>query len=335
MDYAEQLRGMPAPGNGCHPHLLRIANLGIRAGLAVEQVAADIRAAIPAGKRHVPDREISAAVEKAQREAGQHGGPSRRWSPPAAVSRPRLDADGLRAKIMAEGSPDEVDLWESSPVRLCGLPEDDAVLLLQHFYDPDEFLFLGDTYNKAVQTVEQWVAWIKENGTAQLPHVIPNPVDGEEHETSAGTKSRRCDVAVKSFRFAVVEFDDIPRADQLRFWSGILRRGLLNVACLLDSGGKSVHAWVNVDVTSRADWERNIKQRLFQDWLILFGVDSTTKNPARLSRLPGHKVLRVGLIRDIVFLTGETDCTFLVSGGSDWLGARLTGGQSLVKYQDD
>lgn len=35
------------------------------------------------------------------------------------------------------------------------------------------------------------------------------------------------------------------------------------------------------------------------------------------SRLPGHKVLRVGLIREVLFLTGETDCTFLVSAQSD------------------
>ncbi len=53
------------------------------------------------------------------------------------------------------------------------------------------------------------------------------------------------------------------------------------------------------------------------------------------SRLPGHKVLRVGLIREVLFLTGETDCTFLVSGQSDWRSARLMGGQRLFQYQDD
>lgn len=305
MSYEAALREIPAPGNGCHPHLLRIANLGIRAGLAVDQVVADIRSAIPAGKRHVPDREISAAVEKAHREAGQYGhrpGLSKGWSPHTAVSRPKLDADGLRAKIMAEGSPDEVGLWEASPVRLCGLPEDDAVLMMQHFYDPNEFLFLGDTYSKAVQTVEQWGAWIEKNGTAQLPHVIPNSLTGREHETSTGTMSRRCDVAVQSFRFAVVEFDDIPRADQLRFWSGILQRGLLNVAALIDSGGKSVHAWVRVDVPDRAAWDRDVKQRLFERWLVPLGVDASTKNPARLSRLPGHHRTKTGRWQRLLWL---------------------------------
>lgn len=53
------------------------------------------------------------------------------------------------------------------------------------------------------------------------------------------------------------------------------------------------------------------------------------------SRLPGHKVLRVGLIREVLFLTGETDCISLVSGQSEWLGARLTGGQRVFQYQDD
>ncbi len=61
----------------------------------------------------------------------------------------------------------------------------------------------------------------------------------------------------------------------------------------------------------------------------------TEVRKALWSRLPGHKVLRVGLIREVLFLTGETDCTFLVSGQPDWLGARLTGGQRLFQYQDD
>lgn len=52
-------------------------------------------------------------------------------------------------------------------------------------------------------------------------------------------------------------------------------------------------------------------------------------------RLPGHKVLRVGLVRDVTFLTGKTDCTFLVSSQQDWLGARLAGGQRLIHYRDD
>ncbi len=302
MDYQSELQATPAPGCGCHPHLLRVANLGIRSGLTPEQVAADIRQAIPPGKRLVRDREIQDAVKKAHREAGQYSSPSQQWTPHSPVNHPRIDADGLRAKIMALGSSDEATLWETSPTRLDGVPEADAILLLQHFYQPEEFLFMGDTYDKMVMTVDQWTEWIRQHGTAKTPHVIPNPLTGQEHETSAGTMSRRGDSAVQSFRFATVEFDDIPRADQLRFWSGVLRRGLLPVACLIDSGGKSIHAWLRVDVPDRETWDVDIKQRLFEKWLIPLGVDSSTKNPARLSRLPGHKRTKTGRWQRLLWL---------------------------------
>ena len=302
MDYQAELQATPAPGSGCHPHLLRVANLGAISGLAPDQVAADIRQAIPAGKRHVPDREIQLTVQKAFREKTD----SKRldnWQPfKAPVSRPRIDANALLAKIMAEGSPEEVDLWEASPVRLDGPPEDDAVLLLRHLYRPEEIIFLGDTYDRLVMTVDQWITWVGKCGTHKLPHIIQNPLDGSEHETSAGTLSYRCDAAVTAFRFALVEFDDIGREDQLRFWSGVLRRRLLNVVCLIDSGGKSVHGWVRVDVPDRAGWDRDVKQRLFDRWLIPLGADPTTRNPSRLSRLPGHKRANTGRWQRLLWL---------------------------------
>ena len=276
------------------------------AGLTPDQVFQNIRMAIPTGGRQVPDREIRVTVEKAFREKDD----TKRfedWRPYTPAKRPTLDAVGLRSSIMAEGSDSEADLWEASPVRLCGVPEADAVLLLQHFYDPDEFLFLGDTFDKAVMTAGRWVERIRLDGTKKLPHIIPNPVDGAEHETSAGTMSCRCDAAVKAYRFATVEFDDIPRDEQLRFWSGILRRGLLSVACLIDSGGKSVHAWIRVNIPDREVWVREVKQRLFEKWLIPLGVDSSTKNPARLSRLPGHHRAKTGRWQRVLWLQQEKE----------------------------
>lgn len=53
------------------------------------------------------------------------------------------------------------------------------------------------------------------------------------------------------------------------------------------------------------------------------------------SAVPGHKIMRAGLVRDVIFLTGQTDCTFLVSKQSEWLGAKLVGGQRLIHYRDE
>ena len=53
------------------------------------------------------------------------------------------------------------------------------------------------------------------------------------------------------------------------------------------------------------------------------------------SGLPGHKILRVGLVRDVIFSTGKSDYTLLVTPRLDWLGSKLTGGHRLVHYRDD
>jgi len=52
------------------------------------------------------------------------------------------------------------------------------------------------------------------------------------------------------------------------------------------------------------------------------------------ARLPGHKIVRVGLLRDVIFSTGMTDCAFLMSKRSSWLEAKLVGGHRLIHYRD-
>ena len=52
------------------------------------------------------------------------------------------------------------------------------------------------------------------------------------------------------------------------------------------------------------------------------------------SRIPGHTILRVGLVRDVILSTGDTDCASLVSEQSGWREAKLVGGHRLIHYQD-
>ena len=53
------------------------------------------------------------------------------------------------------------------------------------------------------------------------------------------------------------------------------------------------------------------------------------------SLLPGHTIIKAGLVREVIFSVGDTDCTFLVSTRSNWLGSQLKGGQRLVHYRDE
>jgi hypothetical protein len=287
--YRAALAAIPPPGTGCHTALLRVANLGVLAKRDPELIRGDIRDAIPAGARRVPDREIVDAIQKAL--ADHQGGTFTPRPKPAPLVK-----DGAKAlqRIIAQATiTTEVDLWERSPIRLDGLPQDDPALLLETLYRPTDLLFLGDRIEPGIlgatiRPVADWLTHFRAGGPT-VPHIIPNPLDGIPRPKKSGDgDTLRGDANVATFRFAVVEFDAIPRDDQLRFWSA----AQLPICALIDSGGKSIHGWVDVTaaggVASLDEWAREIKGRLYDRLLVPMGADPACSNVARLSRLPGH-----------------------------------------------
>lgn len=100
-----------------------------------------------------------------------------------------------------------------------------------------------------------------------------NPVDSE------GVKNDN----VTRFRFALVESDTLPVAEQ-----DILYRKLeLPIAALVHSGGKSLHAIVRVDADNYEEYRKRVD--FLYDFLEKNGVtiDKQNRNPSRLSRMPG------------------------------------------------
>ena len=285
--FAAALSALPCPGgNGYHPRLLGAANIGIRAGIPPAEVAAALRAHTPAGGRRVPDREIADAVSKAA--LGRSGPPQRRGAPRWRIPQPTVrpfDAVGFMAARLAEGAVHgEADIWEASPVRLGTTCEQDTLLLLEALYTPGDVLFIGDRYERTVKTVAEWLADFR-SGRPIPPHITPNPLTGETATTKDGRPSFRADACVKTFRFAVAEFDGMSLEDQLRFWWAVN----LPVCALIDSGGKSLHAWIRIDGVETAEqWTDLVEGRLFGRWLVPLGCDAACRNEARLSRLPGH-----------------------------------------------
>ncbi|NCC51780.1 MAG: hypothetical protein EOM20_11245 [Spartobacteria bacterium] len=176
-----------------------------------------------------------------------------------------------------------------SPVVLAGEPgPQDAVILLEFLYDPEDTIFVGARYDKRVAPVHAWLEKIKTGGVVPWPHIMPNTVTGGQHPTKNGTQSFRADSAVSQFTYAVAEMDDASRQDQVQFWFTVISEKLLRVSCLVDSGGKSIHAWIRVNQPDRAAWSLNVEQNLFERWLVPLGADGACKNPSRLSRTPGH-----------------------------------------------
>lgn len=286
--YETALRGIPAPGAGCHPALLSAANLGVLAGIPGHQVHADIRAAIPPGRRKVTDREIRDAVSKALADNGNGG------SYPAPRPKPAIkDGRGTFQKIIAQaGINDEMDLMEASPVRLLDPIAQDAINFFEIMFAPADFIFIGDRHEPGIlgETIRrrwQWVQHLASGGKAG-PFVCINPLTGKPAPKKSGDgETLRGDACVTDYRHCLVEFDGLDHETQIRFWSAVK----LPIKALIDSGNMSIHAWLDLqklaDIATSADWDSGVRGRLFDRNLTHLGADSATGHPARLARLPG------------------------------------------------
>lgn len=105
-----------------------------------------------------------------------------------------------------------------------------------------------------------------------------NPLDGK------GVRNEN----VTDFRYALVESDSM----ELEKQNEIIRRLELPVACLVYSGGKSIHAIVHIDAGNYDEYRKRV------DYLYAIcrknglDIDQQNRNPSRLSRMPG--ILRDG-----------------------------------------
>lgn len=262
--------------------LLRIANFGRSAGVSRDQIAYDLAASVH-GSRKVTRAEIEAAVNKAFDLSATN---TPYTNVLTGMPRPCVDGAKLLNAIVQRGADfNEAELWEASPVRIDWPPELDAIEVLRRLYASDERLFIGgrcDTGSEHVVTLSEWITRF-ERGMAIPEHIIPNPLTGKQGQTKDGKLSYRADSCVERFMFAVVEFDAMPREQQIHFWSGVK----LPVVALLDSGGKSVHGWIRIDARNTDEWTCRVERTLF-DILSGVGADGACKNEARLSRMPGR-----------------------------------------------
>ncbi|MCD7763787.1 MAG: AAA family ATPase [Lachnospiraceae bacterium] len=146
-----------------------------------------------------------------------------------------------------------------------------------------------------------------------------NPLDGD------GVKNDN----VTKFRFALVESDSLPVAEQ-----DILFRKLeLPIAALVHSGGKSLHAIVHIDAKDYEEYRNRVE--FLYDFLEKNGVsiDKQNRNPSRLSRMPG--VTRNGnrqyLVATNIGRKSWVDWMDYAEGVSDELPEMV----SLVSYKDN
>ncbi|GAB6170584.1 AAA family ATPase [Paradesulfitobacterium aromaticivorans] len=100
-----------------------------------------------------------------------------------------------------------------------------------------------------------------------------NPLDGQ------GVKNEN----VSDFRYALVESDNMDIDHQ----NSIIRELELPVACLVHSGGKSLHAIVRVEADTYEEYRKRVDYLYTVCQKNGLKIDSQNRNPSRLSRMPG------------------------------------------------
>jgi hypothetical protein len=111
---------------------------------------------------------------------------------------------------------------------------------------------------------------------------LPQPVDGAFHPNPRLDKkmSRRSEESVTAWRYVVLESDKADADDWLR----CLIQMPLRIACVCESGGRSIHALVRADASSKSDWDVSVGA--IKPILVTLGADRGALSAVRLSRLP-------------------------------------------------
>ena len=270
-----------------NPWLCSVARNGIVAGLTPEQVAMEMQKA--GGRiRPLSENECRRAVEAVLR--GQ--APERR---PAYAS----DGGAFWRRMLAAGKGiTERDLMGKLPCR-----REQCLLQMRAVFDAcveagtsDGFWWSGrDKFAKRDRSSLQ-AHYRVSSHTPLHRFVIANPLTGEVGRTCDGKESFVCKAALAAAPLVVCEFDKVVPEEQLRFWSGVLAEGALDVRSIVWSGSKSYHALVKVpSECDRAE---------FVGWLesVLPGVDlGPLRNVASLMRLAGGVNEKTGQLQRLVW----------------------------------
>jgi hypothetical protein len=285
-EYHDFLNAAPEPDSGDgHTWPLKAAHKARRAGVSASEAVVDIKAAIP----RKPLRVIQTDVETAYkgREGARTFTPAQRTPQAPKADTGRLWADSTAA--CPEDADAACELTEKSPFRFEGAPEMDFALLLRERFDGGDILYSGGKKEIAIpgrnlQPVRDWIEHVEAGGVLG-PHFSINPMSGREGTTAGGKPSFRADNCVAAWRYCLVEFDGVPIWKQASFWLRHVDR--LNAAAIIHSGGKSLHALLEVNCPDAAAWAREVRP-LYAGILRDLGADPLCSNPARMSRTPGR-----------------------------------------------
>ena len=229
---------------------------GKAAGLTAEEIIADARAAGVCDRDADIRRGWNDAKPKGDRPQGKwHRAARTKPKPPPTF--PRYVRDMIAA---GGGEATSADLIALSPYdfmhgRENGNPQLTLAAWMRSLFDPADQLFVfrddvptAGKPGENLRTCAEWVRHICLAGALTGDLIVANVFSGAEGNTTGGRPSYVAQSSLARFPFIVVEFDEMPLARQCAFWRGLLATSPLapNVASVVFSGGKSLHALLHV-----------------------------------------------------------------------------------------
>ena len=182
---------------------------------------------------------------------------------------------------------------ERSAMALPAAIDDGFTKLMDACFQPDEFVAIAPAMESdegeivprrgVTLTATEWKAKVAKKGGIDrvfgtklglFLRINPMRKDGAKNED------------VTAFRHVLVEFDrdeagnPVPKNEQ---YHAVVASGM-PVSALIDSGNKSLHAWIRVDAPDEAEYKRRVA--IIWEWFSGINLDKQNRNPSRLSRCP-------------------------------------------------
>lgn len=287
---------------------------------------------------------IESAFRGQKREApvGKSGPWTGGTAPGALPERPSKGIYRIKRRERDDRRDDSGGQPGSAWARATNMPlpervEDGFEELLRAAFEEGEGVCIGGTFMNeegehkpdagVTLSREQWIDRVRQKGgdfakvhTSKNGHFIRiNPM-------RIAADSKHGDADVSKFRHVLVEFDVDSTGATIkkeRQFGAILASGL-PVTAILDSGNKSIHAWVRVDAANAEEY----KERAAEVYE-LFGedIDDGNHNPSRYSRCPdgirtvGGEQVRQALLKVGVGAKSWTDWKItkeIENSGEEW-----------------
>ena len=181
------------------------------------------------------------------------------------------------------------------------LPTDWICIGIEARFDEDREKYMPDNSGTFMPVSR----WVEEHFSDEKNSIFDDKPQGAwvRINTTLPLRYDGSDTNVAQFRHVLIEFDERPKDEQL----AIITQCNLPISCVIDSGGRSLHAWVRVDAVDKTEWES--RRDVVYEFLADQQVCEANKNPSRFSRLPG--IRRAGVEQSLVALH---------IGAEDWAG---------------